>query len=62
MYDNRCSMYRARVSSVWRVPGRPPVAATGAGSRPSRIIAAISFKPVSALIGRDPSRTNFMPL
>ena len=39
-----------------------PPARAGTVNRPDSAMARISCRPVSPLIGREPSRTNFMPL
>ncbi len=50
-------MYSGMMSMAKRSPTR-----AGAVNRPASAMARISCRPVSPLIGREPSRTNFMPL
>ena len=50
-------MYSGMMSTAKRSPTR-----FGVVNLPASAIARMSCKPVSPLIGREPSRTNFMPL
>ena len=50
-------MYSGMMSTAKRSPAR-----AGGVNLPASAIRRMSCRPLSPLIGREPSRTNFMPL